>query len=292
MLETVLAGLFDYAGMFPPAALTFEEALHASARFRDELHRPDMVANDMVVTLDDLPKLTPEALAAAGFEGPCRVCVVGVGPERADEAVDTVCTVQSVGSQVRISSLEIASPDPTSAPWATWRDALQSAHVRLYAEPKWNDAQWQEGLSDIWDVLARLKESGPAVGLKFRCAGPTAVSQATLADILAGANRVELPLKATQGLHHPILEPELGNDHGFLNVLVALRLQHALELPPESLHAILATNEIADFTFDGLGWGTHRVMAQRVMEAAAAVPFSIGSCSLHEPDADLKRLLG
>ncbi len=48
-LDALTNGLFDYAGMFPPAALSFPDALAESATFQQALSRPSIVGADMPV---------------------------------------------------------------------------------------------------------------------------------------------------------------------------------------------------------------------------------------------------
>jgi hypothetical protein len=43
---------------------------------------------------------------------------------------------------------------------------------------------------------------------------------------------------------------------------------------------------------DGFTWRGHTVSLEQLKKAQAAAHFSIGSCSLYEPDQDLGRLVG
>jgi len=55
--------------------------------------------------------------------------------------------------------------------------------------------------------------------------------------------------------------------------------------------ACLGAREAAEFGFEGgLAWRRFEIDADQLAEAVRKVPFSIGSCSLEEPDADLVRL--
>ncbi len=297
-LEPVLRGLFDYAGMFPPAALPFDQALAESARFPTSLRRPSLVANDLVLTPDALGKLDDAALERAGYAGrPCNVCLVGVGLEDAVDQAQAVVAFNEArrDSSVpqRIRTLEIHH-DSLEGATETLRDARRAiGDVELYFEPKWDDPRMATHAAEAINMLHGLQSDGQAIGFKARCAGPTAVRAPTLAAILAFVNRHRVPLKLTQGLHHPFVgDVRYENDHGFVNVIVALRLQHALGLPHNDVIACLMDHEPANFTWDqGLGWQGRTALMQRVEDAAHAVPFAIGSCSLQEPDADLAALL-
>ncbi|MGB0651675.1 MAG: hypothetical protein ACPGQL_00610 [Thermoplasmatota archaeon] len=299
-LDVLTHRLFDYAGMFPPAALSFDDAVQTSAGFINKLQRPSLVAADLVLTPPNLEKVTPEVLQDAGFqEGrPVTICKVGVpaadGPAAAEALLARNAVYRDDAVPHRVVALELHTDDP-----ATDQDALAATaaalapnDVALYFEPKWDDATWKERLPDAlatWDALAA---AGHTLGLKARCAGPTAVSHNTLARILAAASERRRPLKLTQGLHHPFpADPRYDNEHGFLNTAIALRLHQVHGLGHDDLVACLTDTDAGNFTLhDGLGWGHHRLMAQRARDAMTWVPLSIGSCSLDEPDADLAEL--
>ncbi|MCB0338257.1 MAG: hypothetical protein KDD53_01575, partial [Bdellovibrionales bacterium] len=54
---------------------------------------------------------------------------------------------------------------------------------------------------------------------------------------------------------------------------------------------LLNNSDPNSFNFsEGLHWMDFSLSATEVERARNAAHFSIGSCSLHEPDADLKRL--
>ena len=302
-LERVTDGLFDYAGMFPPAALSFEDALAESARFPETLHDPELVAADMVLTPDALTRLTKEALHEAGYAGrPCRVCLVGVpvtdAPKQAEAVVAFNRERAHDSPPQRIISLEVhfENEDITTIQGAMDKaqrilDACTD-RVQLYLEPKWDDARLAKGLTGVMQIMDSINHDAPHVGFKVRCAGPTALSHATLAKVMAHVNLRSIPLKLTQGLHHPFAgDPTHGNVHGFLNVVFGLRLHRDTDMDVEELATLLADDAPADFVWDhGIGWRGRRISMQSVVESSLAVPFSIGSCSIAEPDADLSGL--
>jgi hypothetical protein len=285
MMDTLLRGLFDYAGMFPPAALDFEDALATSARFGG-LDRPFLVGVDMVLTLDEAAKLTPAALKAAQYpRHELLLCVVGINKNNLRAAIEFAKEDHGI---VRVTAIEAAT-DLTEN-WIAERDELAEIGVDFYVEPRVSDTEWSANEATIWNFLDALNEGG-RVGLKVRATGPTALSAATFARIIGDVNKREIPFKATQGLHHPIPEARYGNDFGFLGLTMALRLDHALGLTESERMEILCSDEPADFVlYNGFGFRERRAMAQRMTQAMLKVPFSIGSCALDEPDADLTRL--
>lgn len=295
-LEPLLAGLFDYAGMFPPAALPFDEALATTAKFPKNLRRAGLVGNDIVLTPAALGQLDDAALEAADYrDRPLRICLVGVP---LDDAEDQAHAVVAFNEERRhatvpqsITCMEIHGTNLDGAATVLRNVRRTIGSVALYFEPKWDDARTAQELPDVAGLLHGLQSDGAAIGLKVRCDGPTALGHATLANVIVEANARRLPLKLTQGLHHPFANGRHGNVHGFLNVIAALRLQRVFRWSTEETAACLADDEPANFAWDeGLGWRDHRALMQQVMLAAAAVPFAIGSCSIAEPDDDLTAL--
>jgi hypothetical protein len=289
VLELLVGGLFDYAGMFPPASLAFEEMLRTASRFGETLSRPWLVGAEAVIQADRLVGMTPDLLLSSGFASPLHARVALLGgldvPEMLSETV-------LVSWETKIEAL-----DPPKV-----RAAAESANrqgMRFYVEPQWAPAQWRDRVSGLAAVLGDLNKqiSGPGVGLKVRGSGPTAIDAPALAAVIAAVNRAGIPFKATAGLHHPLLEPGLyDNQLGFLGLVAALRLQRAIgpdNFDETEVVACLQSADADEFDLsEGLAWRSLYISPAELRDAAAAVPFSIGSCSLHEPDSDLVRLFG
>ncbi len=298
-IDVLADGLFDYAGMFPPAALDFEAMLAEAARFPDELKRPDLVGNDLVLTPDQLDRLDQSVLDAAGFEHDrlCRICVVGVDAAEAPQMARRILRFNrdrhGEPTPQHITSLEIhATGDP--------RDAVADIHaaagllghtLSIYLEPKWTDGQWRRDLPFALEALDQLNDPDATVGLKVRCAGPNEVRPRTLARIMHAVAARGLPMKLTQGLHHALPAPGPGGyDHGFINTAVAFRLAHT-GIGEEDLASLLAETDPAAFDFSyGVRWGRWHLPLKHLLDARKIVSFAIGSCSLGEPDEELARL--
>lgn len=298
-LDALTDRLFDHAGMFPPAALGLDDALAVAARFPDDLRRPDMVQNDMVLTPEHWRTLSDERFAAAGFKRPCRICLVGID---VDEAADVLREAQEwndVGGVARparvITTLEMHIPPNMALGTAVGRVTagryLAGGGIDLYVEPKWDDATWNARMDDLMEMFDDLNADVelPPVGLKFRAWGDTALSPDTVARLIPVVDERAIPLKATQGLHHPLVEGHEQNAMGFVGLAAALRLCDATDMDHDDRVALLTESDPAAFDFsDGVAWRDHHADLSQL--DVARVPFSIGSCSLSEPDDDLARL--
>lgn len=300
-VDRLVDRLFDHAGLFPPAALDWNAMVDTAAGFDRGLHRRGLVAAHFVVRPTDLPALAASDLVAAGFPTGTRLdaCLVGVDAAGALEAAQTIAAWNDAHRDdavpTQFVSLEVHSESLDDVAARLHAARVEAGPgVRTYFEPKWGPEAWREGHRAVFAMLERLADSGPAVGIKFRCAGPTAIGAQTIASIFADAVRLGIPVKATQGLHHPFAgDPRHANALGFLSMVAALRLAGALGLDAPTVREMLEDPEAESFVFDpGLGWRHHRAAWQRVAEAASKVPFAIGSCSLDEPDDDLKALYG
>jgi hypothetical protein len=116
-----------------------------------------------------------------------------------------------------------------------------------------------------------------------------------VAAAIATCRATGVPLKATQGLHHPFRhhDPELGTDvHGFINLFVASVLAHVHDLPVKTLIEIVAETDPEAFVVepDRMAWHGYSASADDIAEARRNVLTSFGSCSFSEPRDDLRAL--
>ncbi|MBI4425273.1 MAG: hypothetical protein HY554_16205 [Elusimicrobia bacterium] len=303
-LDAVVRGLFDYAGMFPPASLPLEEALRASAAFPRSLRRPDMVAADLVCSVGDLAALEPALLAASGWEAgrPLRVCALGpalaglgaAAPEEQRLAASRAASWGGEAGAARVASYEVKVPldalDRRAAQaLAAVRSGVSGAVERLYLEPECPGPHWPGAVERVlafFDALAPQERPG----LKVRCSGPAAIDPESLARVVSGAVDRGLRLKATAGLHHPLVEARYGNAVGFLGLVLSVRLRRAYGpgFTTLAMAGCMTASDPLQFSFDdGAAWTAFRLAPEQLGARAA---FTIGSCSLHEPDEDLLRL--
>jgi hypothetical protein len=255
--------LVDDAGLFPPERLPMAAAV---AR-----HRADVAAGHPVLTHRFLcPSSRLDELAEQ--LGDAEKVVVGV-------VVDTdLDRVLATDPRLVVETVEV--PLPRDRP-ADGVEALAASDVGGLV---FGEVPRVEG----WrDALAGLAERG--LGAKVRCGGlqadlfPTAEE---LAAFLRACVDLDLPFKATAGLHHAVRyrDPTTRFDHhGFLNLLVAVA--RAVDDAP------------ADDVADALNIDEPGALAD---EASAISPttadrarqrfVAYGSCSTSEPIDDLVAL--
>jgi len=124
---------------------------------------------------------------------------------------------------------------------------------------------------------------------------------AELARFLFAAAAIQLPFKATAGLHHPLRgeykltyedDSPSASMHGFLNLFLAAAFLRAGEVDETAVRELLAEPRAGAFEWTpaGVTWGGLRLSAEAIAEARKGFSISYGSCSIDEPIADLRRL--
>ena len=227
-----LAALIDHAPLFPPASMDMPAAVAEDARARASEHAW-MLAR-FVCPASRLAELEAEL----GGAEPPKISATADGGDWAASALP-------------VEALEIVGPPDFEAPG-----------LEVFCEVPLDEG-WR-------DTLAAVAAAG-AKG-KLRCGGQSVPSVEEVAAFFAAARDLELPFKATAGLHHPVRSER---EHGFLNLLTAA--DRAVAGADEAeLRAILATRDPGE-----LGTGS---------AAGRALFVSIGSCSFAEPVEDLQAL--
>jgi hypothetical protein len=227
-----LAHLIDHAPLFPPASMDMPAAVAEDTRARGS-EQAWMLAR-FVCPASRLPELEAQL---AGAPSPAISAVLDGG----DWAT----------SALPVEAVEIVGPPQFDPPG-----------VDVFCEVPL-DTGWR-------DTLAAVAAAG-AKG-KLRCGGKSVPTVEEVAAFFAAARDLELPFKATAGLHHPVRSER---EHGFLNFLTAAD-RAAAGADEAELRDILAATDASE-----LGTGS---------AAGRALFVSIGSCSFAEPVEDLQSL--
>jgi len=290
-LDILLHKLFDYAGMFPPVQRSFDQALRESSSFPTTLSRPWIVGSDLVLDTANARKLASENFRALGYRSPPVICVLAT--EETLHVTETVSALADRGQHVQLAAIEAkVQPDSMSEIVAAYAPLTTSLGALLAIEPDLSGEDWRESLSKTAAFISRVRGS---VALKCRCSGPTGIGPDRLAAAIIEVSDKGIAFKVTGGLHHPIVEPDrYPFPTGFLNVVSALMLRRAMgESAPESfLVELLSNRSISEIQFhSGLAYRGISISHDQLIQAKLQAHFSIGSCSLHEPDSDLSRLV-
>jgi hypothetical protein len=161
----------------------------------------------------------------------------------------------------RIEAVEAAGIDP---------EVLFDAAPEIYCELPLRD-----------DVSFRILQLGE-LGLraKVRCGGSVLPSVPALAEFVQACRRLEVPFKATAGLHQPLRHD---SEHGFLNLLAAVVFGDEEEA--------LADEDPGSFDISAESFRWRDRSADTVEIGRARDLFvSFGSCSAQEPIDGLQAL--
>jgi hypothetical protein len=300
----LLGGIIDYAGTFPPAALSLPDALKRAASFRRQGRHPWLMGK-VALPLSDIKTLTAQTLYEAGSDGsPWLYAALGTAVEKPEDLARTLewelrearrlnerrfessCRQWIVAYEVKLGP-EVA----TQAFDAVLSRVKERAGntITPFFELGWG-AGWKKRLYNFAEGLADWgEESGKETvvpGLKFRTGGKETPTTEQLAYAVTTCTRFGLRFKATQGLHHPVTDDK---GFGFVNLFAALAFAQALgddKFPESQVARLLEEKSKAAFVFkkDGLTWSGHELTCEMIEEARRLHAGTFGSCSLDEPD--------
>lgn len=298
----LLDGLFDYAGLFPPAGLPLAAVVEQYAAYRRGpaawmLGRLVMPV-EQLRALEDVVAPLPDGT----FGRPWGLSVLGSGSVEDDRPTlaDFTARQQRGDERLRIQSVEVRVGSPLEVRRAR---ALAADGWDVYCEPVVADDAVLDAIA-IAGMRAKLRAGGVRADQI-----PPALA---VARLLAGCVQRGISMKATAGLHHAVsgtypLTDEPGSPcagmHGYLNLLVAAGVAEAAGAAavraPEVVDAIariLQLTRTPMFTAGGvLEWlDGDRPLTEgplhEIAPGARALVRGIGTCSFEEPVADARAL--
>lgn len=284
-LRALLAGLIDYAGLFPPAGLPLADAAMNYLSYRKS-ERAWMLGRFVLpaARLNEVAG-TEMTVAALGRGGPGRDFVDGLFSdfaliEEAREASGGRLTVDVL--ETKLPPEYVASPGAIRPFLTAPCEMAEREGVKLFLEVP-------AGAERVVEALAGIGSGPDTPGVKLRAGGDAVPTAEHVAAALWGCSAEGLEFKATAGLHHPLRR---ANEHGFLNVFVAGVLIAAGSLTPKETVELLGERSPENFDFrdDGLSWRGRPATLAQVVEARRLFVRSFGSCSFDEPNDDLRAL--
>lgn len=285
--DCLIARIFDYAGMFPPAQRDFEAALRESASLASSLRRPWLRASDLVLDTAHTRRITEVALEHFGFHSPLSICVLAT--ESFEQVSSALQALSTIPLPITVSSLEVKTlSEPPHNIISSWEPLASSCGALLAIEPDLSQENWQSTLDTCLEAISK---ASARVALKCRLTGPTGIGAEKLAAAICKASDLGAHLKVTGGLHHPVVDP---SSHpypmGFVNVTAAVMLRRALgaAISEFSIATLLTNSSWDSFSWvDEMRFENHSISLAQLTAAKESAHFSIGSCSLHEPDDDI-----
>lgn len=309
-VETLMGGLIDYAGLFPPSKLPMRRATENYAKYLRAEHA-DFVGRFIcpVPQLGELTKegamLMPGTHATSGYPEhlgvlePWQISAIIIGDlkenldaiyefnEHHDDEAHGLALVDAIEMRVHSANeideaLELI-PEMIDAAFEIPQEIIMSGDPR--------------------GLIASL--SGSGVMAKIRCGGvePSMFpSCENIAQFMLACKNAKVPFKCTAGLHHPIRSEQnltyeddspRGIMHGFINVYFAAAYVGSTK-KPELTAVISILEEINPKAFEfseaGIKHGSIKISSEDLAETREGFATSYGSCSVDEPIADLKAM--
>jgi hypothetical protein len=305
--HALLNQVIDYAGLFPPAKLSLEEALRKYFQYRKASPHRWMLGRFICPTVR-----LPDLLALAKNHADASLLFITVLGQQGADPNDFLTTLEADigaikafrdawGTDSVIDTIEVPLPKEGNADRLAYysgiaMEQMPRANLRGFLEIPVTPT-WQNDVKKIahgLHVFHQLRDEPPP-GLKFRCGGVSAdafPSESQVAFFIAQCRTAHIPWKATAGLHHPRRhwDPSLQLwHHGFLNVFGAAVLAWNNALTEADLVEILSDRDAQHFRFEEgrFAWKTWACTAAQVAEARSDFATTLGSCSFEEPCADL-----
>jgi hypothetical protein len=286
----LLAGLVDYAGLFPPASLPMPEAVVNYARYRSGNER--WVLGRCVVPaarLDEFAAAVAELPSSLRGSGLWELSVL-LGAEAQTDVTSALAIAAQCQAFLAVRSFE-ARAESTDRIVAL--RALVDTHYELFCELPLG--------GNLPTLVAAVRAAGAYA--KVRTGGVTAAEipePAAVLEFLSACAVERVAFKATAGLHHAVrgdapltYEPrsECATMFGHLNVLLAATACWQGRARGQ-VSALLTATGRSTLTFgkDGVRWGSHTFARDEIAAARRQFVLSIGSCSFTEPVDELRQL--
>jgi hypothetical protein len=286
-LRILLAGLVDYAGLFPPSALTMPEVVANYASYRGS---PDAWAlGRLIVPVGRLSELSASGESSEHVPNGWRVSALASD----DMARDADCIARwNVACEGALVADTIELRASTSQSIVTAAKTFADAFT-VYVEVPVDD--------DPGHLIAEIARAG--LRAKIRTGGVASEAFPAAAQIVRFLRRCiehDVAFKATAGLHHPLCgnypltyahDAPTGKMFGFVNVFLAAAFMR-MGLSDHGVTSLLEEDDPASFHFtrESVRWRDEVLNTQRLAECRTSFAIAFGSCSFREPIDDLHRL--
>jgi len=306
--RTLMTGLIDYAGLFPPARLAMgaacEEYLRSSmSEFEWALGRFVCPVSRLEEFEKHASMLLPGTAGTSGYRErvvgePWRLSVLIDAPnlDALNKALDQIDRFNEAHSRednglATIDMIELKALAPVFIDEAM--DVIPEDLFPCFEFPIAGDCR---------GFVAAL--AGNSAAAKVRTGGltPDAIpSSSDLAAFLHACARADVPFKATAGLHHAVRSEfpldsvpgaPVGVMHGFLNLFVAAALVRVRGLDERMTREAIDDRMEGSFRFSETqaGWHEHSVDAAELARVRESFALSFGCCSFEEPLNELRKM--
>lgn len=309
-LQNLVSHAVDYAGLFPPANLSMAQTV---ANYAAYINSPDKNMLGRIVVpasrLDEfshsVAALQPSSTTSDDSVWKISALVPNVDPSNHSVEFQRAIS-QIIAFNQRFQDRRGSTPAFLVDSIEIKTNSADQIELTLDLVPRemssYLEIDCQTAPIPLLECLAQSGQ--PNTFAKIRTGGIVAdqiPSLQQVAGFIAACARLQVPFKATAGLHHPLRNEyrltyeehaPCGLMHGFINVFVAtvLAFEHRIQVP--TIAEILADREMGNFQFkpEQLVWRDFIITAEQIRAIRKQSIQSFGSCSFEEPTRELSGL--
>ncbi|HKJ33121.1 MAG TPA: hypothetical protein VKA34_14890 [Balneolales bacterium] len=323
-LQTLLHKIIDYAGLFPPASLSLDQAIHNYDRYRRG--NDQWLLSRFIIPATQLFELENYQDELFQNAPPFDFSVTG---SKGDTIVDFLNNIKSDLRGIQQFHKEFPHQVTTQFYETKFPVEIIKAHdkqgvldllsevmslfemyspnmISIFYESVFDD-EYKLDNQIVLDALAEHRQKVELMdglnhyrfaGFKLRCGGVEAQmfpSPEQVVFALKHAVRHKLTMKATAGLHHPLRKFDKSVNtkmFGFLNVFISGILKWTMDLNDDQLKTIVEDENPENFVFEEeyLRWKNLEISVEQIEKARKEFLVSYGSCNFDEPREDLRHL--
>jgi hypothetical protein len=287
-LHALLHTIVDYAGLFPPAALSMKDAVENYASYRRDARA--WMLGRYIVQASRLDEMASAMVAIGEDRGEhhWRISVL-IGEDMAGD-VARIAEFNQASHGALVDAVEVKASSVAAIAGIA---AAIPRELKTYVEiPIAEDPRALIGAIAEQKLRAKIRTGGVV---------PEAIPAVEeVARFIRECYTVGVGFKATAGLHHPLRSARAltyqensprGVMHGFLNVFLAATFQYNGLTRGDAVEILQSTSlDGVSFGEDGVGWKDYRVTLGEIATIRRRFAIAFGSCSFREPVDDLIQL--
>ena len=295
-VKALTAGLIDYAGLFPPAALAMPEAVRSYAEYFAGSDA-GMLGRFIVPAgrVGEFSSIAAAHLPSGGDAKAWRISAV-LGPNLGTEFLSLPKfnyehRKESGDGRGVIDTIEIRAQSPAQVECV--HSVIRGA-FRVFVEVPSAKLDLK-----MFDAIAKV-----GLSAKIRTGGVEARAfphSRSVVDFMSACRDRDIAFKATAGLHHLVCgsypltyatRSPKSEMFGFLNVFLAAAFLYA-GADSSDVENILCESDPAAFVFEdsGIQWRAMTLSVDQIRSVRRDFALSFGSCSFTEPVQEIKTLV-
>ncbi len=312
-LKYFMTRIIDYAGMFPPAKLSFLDAFSNYLNYQKD--SDSWMLERFVFPITKQNELAPFSTELFSHKKPIKLSIL---PQYDDSDLVFLENFKHDFEQLTLATkMSPARFDLNFFEFKLPKELAEANQNRVYhffdelvsiatTHPHYKPqffiemsigSDWKYSMNRFTNLLTYYPQA-KHLGFKLRCGG---ITSDTFPEAFIVANAIHLcrekalPIKFTAGLHHPLshFNSSLNTRmYGFFNILGAAVLSYSHLLSLNELEEMITEERIDHFSFadQGMKWRDYVVNTEQIKQARENFCMGYGSCSFDEPRQDLRSL--